>query len=107
MVKQSKPPATKRDGAQETASGASDRALVRKDPSGTALNNDIVVGAKPRVGCSMGFTLNMGNYQSARADAWASRDLKPGENVADALASCQAEVEDHLDQQREALAGDR
>lgn len=61
----------------------------------------IRVSGRPRVGCSMGFTLNMGNFQSARVDAWASMDVPAGKTVSQVFEMCMKEVCAQLDLQAE------
>lgn len=52
--------------------------------------------AQDRVMVSRGFTRNLGEFQSARYDAWYETDVKDGESVDDAYARARDFVETKL-----------
>ena len=43
-------------------------------------------GSTPTVGCSIGTTLNMGDYESLRVDVWLTDTVSPKETVEQAYA---------------------
>lgn len=53
-------------------------------------------GSAPIVGVSIGSTLNMGNYESLRADVWLSDEVHEGETVQQAYQRVTAIVDETL-----------
>ena len=56
------------------------------------------------VGMSKGYTINLGNYESAKIDCWMSR-VVPDEDTAamDALAEISDQIDEHLQYLREQI----
>lgn len=50
-----------------------------------------------RFGFSKGATLNMGDYQSQRIDAWVSDTLRPGESLQDGFARLNTIIDEVLE----------
>lgn len=55
-----------------------------------------------QVGASMGLTLNMGNYESARVDAWLQMPCDPAK-IDDAYSDVTGWVEKKVGEQRDAI----
>ena len=54
-----------------------------------------------RVWYSMGVTINLGNFESARLDVGAAMDVSPGEDPDIVFSRCVEFVKEHLESQRE------
>ena len=52
-----------------------------------------------KIGASMGVTKNLGNFNSVRVDAWASREVKVGADREALWAEIWAEIEGQLEAQ--------
>jgi hypothetical protein len=57
-------------------------------------------GMADRVWFSCGLTLNLGNYESARVDAGMATDVRPGEELDDALLRCKDFVTHEIEGQQ-------
>lgn len=57
-------------------------------PLDHSIKHDIpeVSGPSKRVGCNIGCTLNMDNYESVRIDCWLTDEVQPGETFEEAFS---------------------
>ncbi len=56
-----------------------------------------------KVGLNVGVTMNLGNYESARVDAWAEVTMKEGETAKQAFERVNTQLQIQLEQRAKEL----
>lgn len=70
---------------------------IEKEGTHPDLLNKVCIDKFPKVGLSKGATINIGNYESLRVDAWLTDEVQEGETLEEAFSRIESILDEVLE----------